>query len=435
MSYNLETQVERHISLLASSPPSFRNNPASDEPIPGFSAYENTQYEIGIQYPTNWSFQEYNPSSDLVAFNVVSFFPPIGQDPSLSSELRLSIENLKTPITIDQYSRDSVNYYRSNSQNFSLISSTTADEILSGRPAYAIVFSEVVDGVEHTSYEKGTVVPDDGRVYYVTFTAPASTFDQLFSIANRMVDTLTLGLDSGANAMEEDRGDFSTLLPPPSDSFSGLEGIQGTAEDLDTQELQLFVNAFGDSVFNGSSVFAAFGSSMVNGIKIIGMNLSGEDSNELGGNDLSSNKQLSVTLLGSPNDPQIGGGNSSVTVVAARIQVDISKMISLQRLLGLASATESSDNGLSPLMGGEFDDSKGGTLQQGSPNPFGFLSDFQIGSTSLVNPDWTAPQTVSMSLLGRSETLSGSIISPSSGFSSSLDIIIATVVPYTGVST
>jgi hypothetical protein len=447
LSYTLKAQAEtdeiqqfgaqgnQHISFLASSEnlSSPRNNLASDEPIPGVATYENTQYEIGIQYPTDWSFQEYNPSSDLVAFNVVSFYPPMRQDPSASSELRISIENLNTPITIDQYSRDSVNYYRNNSQNLSLISSTASDQTLSGRPAYEIVFSEMVDGLEHTSYEKGTVDPDNGRVYYVTFTAPTPTFDELFPIANRMVDSLTLGLDSGANVMEEDRGDFSTLLPP-SDSLSGLKGIQGTAEDLDTQGLELFMNAFGDSVFNGSSVFAALGSSMVDGIKIIGMNLSGEVSDELGGNDISSDKQLSVTLLGSPNDPQVGGGNSSVTVVAARIPVDISKMLSLQGLMGLASATESSDNGLSPFMGGEFGDSIGGAFQQGSPNPFGFLSDFQIGSTSLVNPDWTGPQTVSMSLLGKSENLGATIASPSSGFSSSLDIIIATVVPYTGVS-
>jgi hypothetical protein len=408
--------------------PSFGNSLATDEPISGVSTYENTQYEIGIQYPTNWSYQEYNPSSDLVAFNVVSFFPPIRQDPSLSSELRISIENLGAPITIDQYSRDSVNYYRNNNQNFSLISLNTADEDLSGRPAYEIVFSEEVDGMEHTSYEKGTIDRDNGRVYYITFTSPTPTFDQLFPIANRMVDTFTVGLDGDARGMEGGQ-DLSPLFP--SDSFSGLDEIQGTAEDLDTQDLELFMNAFGNSIFNGSSVFAAFGSSMVNGIKVIGVNLSGEGSNELAKNDISRDEQLSVTLSGSPTNLQIG---SSVTVVGARIPVDINRMLSPEGLLGLASAAELSDNGRSPFMGGEFDNFMGGAVQQGSPNPFGFLSDFQIGSTSIVNPDWTTPQTVSMSLLGKSENLSGTISSPSSSFSSSLDIIIATVVPYTGVS-
>jgi hypothetical protein len=446
LSYTLQAQVDteqlqrsgadenNHIDLQSSSAnlpsPSFGNSLATDEPISGVSTYENTRYEIGIQYPTNWSYQEYNPSLDLVAFNVVSFFPPIRQDPSLSSELRISIENLDAPITIDQYSRDSVNYYRNNTQNFSLISLNTADKDLSGRPAYEIVFSEEVDGMEHTSYEKGTIDRDNGRVYYVTFTSPTPTFDQLFPIANRMVDTFTVGLDGDASGMEGGQ-DLSPLFP--SDSFSGLDEIQGTAENLDTQQLELFMNAFGNSIFNGSSVFAAFGSSMVNGIKVIGVNLSGEDSNELGKNHTSRDEQLSVTLSGSPTDLQTGGGNS-VTVVGARIPVDINRMLSPEGLLGLASAAESPDNGRSPFMGGEFDNFMGGAVQQGSPDPFGFLPDFQIGSTSIVNPDWTTPQTVSMSLLGKSENLSGAISSPSSGFSSSLDIIIATVIPYTGVS-
>lgn len=98
---------------------------------------------------------------------------------------------------------------------------------------------------------------------------------------------------------------------------------------------------------------------------------------------------------------QTGRGNSSVTVIAARIPVDISSMFSPEGLLGLAAATESSNGDRPPFVGGEFDGLMGMPVQEGSPNPFGFLSMFQIGSSSLVNPDWAVPQTVSMSLLGK----------------------------------
>ncbi len=439
-SSTLQAQVHREYlpavenkSMRSSSatllPLSFDSNRTTDEPTSGASVYENAQYGIGIQYPFNWSYREYDPSSDLLAFNVVSFFPPITPDPDLSSELRITIENLNTPISLDQYSRDSVNYYRNNNQNFSLISLTTTDETLSGRPAYEMVYSEEVDGVDRTSYEKGTIDAENDRVYYLTFTSPTPMFSQLIPIVDSMVDTFTLNLDGDARMMDEGQD----LLPLfPGDSFSGSDENQGAPEDLEGQDVELFMNAFANSIFNGSSVFAAFGSSMVDGIKVTGINLSEEDSNELSGN-MSPNKQLSVTLSGSPANLQTGRGNSSVTVIAARIPVDISSMFSPEGLLGLAAATESSDGDRPPFVGGEFDGLMGMPFQEGSPNPFGFLSMFQIGSSSLVNPDWAVPQTVSMSLLGKPDNVTGTSTPQSSNLSSSVDIIVTTVIPYTGM--
>ena len=413
-------------------PMSFSNNPTIDESPSELSLYENTQYGLGIQYPSDWSYQEYDPSPDLVAFNVVSFFPPISQDPDLASELRLTIENLNTPMSLDEYSRDSVNYYRNNSENFSLNSLTTTEETLSGEPAYEIFFSEDVNGVEHTSYEKGTIDYDKGRVYYVTFTSPTPTFDQLFTVAENTIDTLTLE-QPGAFSEDEQREGLSSLLP--SDSFSGLSEIQGPPEDLDAQDLEFFLNSFGNSIFNGSSTFATFGSSVVSGIKVIGMNLSEEDTGENGG-AAPIKEQLSVTLSGSATAQQTSSGNSSVTVVAVRIPIDMKNMLSPQGLLGLAAAAESSGNGIPPVMGGGVDDSMGAFGQESSVNPFGFLSEFQIGSSTLVNPDWSEPQTVSMSLLGKPESLNGTTTTTptlqSSNPSSSLDIVFAIVVPYTG---
>jgi hypothetical protein len=63
----------------------------------------------------------------------------------------------------------------------------------------------------------------------------------------------------------------------------------------------------------------------------------------------------------------------------------------------------------------------------------------------LINPDWPVPQSVSMFLLGNSDKVDNGSSSISSSISSSqllssspfsaLDIIIVTVIPYTGVET
>ncbi len=63
-------------------------------------------------------------------------------------------------------------------------------------------------------------------------------------------------------------------------------------------------------------------------------------------------------------------------------------------------------------------------------NPFEILSSIQIGSSSIVNPDWTSPQSTSLDLVGGQNNNTGN--STSAGDNIKDDIIIVTVIPYTG---
>jgi hypothetical protein len=444
--------------------------------------YDNSLYDLGLQYPSNWSYQEYESSPGYIAFNVASFFPPIEEDPSLTTELKITIEDLSFPLSLDQYTRDSINYYSNSTQNFSLISATTGDTTLSGRPAYEILFTEHLNGTEIKTYEKGII--DNNKVYYLAFASPVSTYDQIFPVAETVIDSFELGSPRDSNGFGEDGG-FSGFAPPlipdDSDGFSGFGELQGSSEDVDMQDLELFMNSFTNSIFNGSSVFAAIGTSMVNGIKVSGISLSEGEGSDITGTGISNSNEnatkLTVTMTGVPGDiPDVvesGAGhnsNSSVTVIATRIPVDISSILSLAALGSAASS--SSGQGLSSFMeespgfdsdnrrgnfpqdddfgDGDGDDGLMGTpFSQGSLpqdfNPFEFLSTFQIGSASLINPDWSVPQSVSMFLLGNSDKVDNGSSSISSSISSSqllssspfsaLDIIIVTVIPYTGVET
>ena len=410
---------------------------ATDDSGASLLTYDNGQYGIKVHYPNSWSYQEYNPTSDLTAFNVASFFPPVEQDPDLSSELRMTIENLNSPMSVDEYSNDSINYYTNNNENFSLISQSTTDEFLSGMPAYELVFTDYSDGSEYTTYEKGTIDNMNNKVYYLTFKSPTTAFDQMFNpVVNNMIDTFELEPISDTASLDEGGDDLEMF---PQDGISNLDQFPLPSQDLNLQDLELFMEGFASSIFNGSSVLATVGTSMVDGIKVTGVSL--EDDRELNsetGSLDNSSQHLTVIMSGFPADGQSGGGgNSSVTVIATRIPIDVGNALSSLAGLGPAS---SSENGLSSFMGEEASEfssltsspfSTGNGNATESPNPFAFLSSLQIGSSSLVNPDWSTPQSVSMSLMGNFDGAHASG-TKSGNFSSSLDVIIATVIPYTG---
>jgi hypothetical protein len=63
-------------------------------------------------------------------------------------------------------------------------------------------------------------------------------------------------------------------------------------------------------------------------------------------------------------------------------------------------------------------------------NPFELLSNLQIGSTSLVNPDWSTTQSLTMSLIGGEGVTNSSLAQAEED---TLDLVFVSVIPYTGV--
>ncbi|MGH9964475.1 MAG: hypothetical protein ACRD5E_06575, partial [Nitrososphaeraceae archaeon] len=72
--------------------------------------------------------------------------------------------------------------------------------------------------------------------------------------------------------------------------------------------------------------------------------------------------------------------------------------------------------------------------------PFEFVSNLQIGSTNLISPDWSSPQSVNMSLVGGGGEAGGmagervtTITPPLHQIEEdSLDLVFVSVIPYTG---
>jgi hypothetical protein len=405
--------------------------------------YDNPQYGLSIRFPSDWSYEEYAASPNSTAHVIASFFPPVAQDPDLTTDITLTVENLPSSFfSLDEYSRDTISYYRSNYQNFSLESLNTGT--LSGSPAYEMLFTYDLDGMDLASYEKGTIDNVDNRAYYLTLTSPSSIFDQFLPVAESMVNSFELGSFRDADGLaqregERDDGDDMQSLFPE----NGFSGLDMPSEDFDMQDLELFMGAFSNSIFNGSSVFAAVGTSLVNGIEISGISLD-EDGSMDNVDNVSSplerqqqakpeHETLTVTMSGTPPAGIEMLDNSSVTVIASMIPVDINNLLTMAALGSASSAS-------SPFMGenGFRMDDDGSTMglpisQENitdSLNPFGFLSTLRIGSSSIVNPDWSTPQSVSMSLVDGNVTNNN--MQKVANASPSLNIVLATVIPYTG---
>jgi len=197
-------------------------------------------------------------------------------------------------------------------------------------------------------------------------------------------------------------------------------------------------------LFEGTSFLGTIGVSMVNDVKVTGLNLPTDN-------------HVSVTLK---NTNASDGGNMTspaVTVIAVRAAMsskDIMSLMAASNNQNGANASNmmtmmSSMNMMKSRQGSEGGTSSGNsnsnnsnslgnsiananaTLPGRNFNPMSFLENLQMGSTSLVNPNWKLPQTITMGLIGNPLS-SGS--SSSAALPSAAEFIIAIVIPYTGQS-
>jgi len=202
-----------------------------------------------------------------------------------------------------------------------------------------------------------------------------------------------------------------------------------------TGDLNLFMDSFANSVFNGTSTFAGVGTSIVQGVQVSGIRL-----------DASQN-QLSITL--SRTATQARGGDNitatdtttipssnvpnpdSVSVIAARIPISMSDILSIAAASSSSSSFDTRDSGIG----------NGATENQLNPfpsdsgfNPFLLLSRLQIGSSTLADVDWSEPQTVTMELTGNDKTNQEKVEEQiNSTTATRADFVLVSVIPYTGI--
>jgi hypothetical protein len=171
-----------------------------------------------------------------------------------------------------------------------------------------------------------------------------------------------------------------------------------------------------------SSLSNIVGISLVDGIKVSGINIGDTD--------------LSVTL----RYQAVGGnvsntGNASslssslpVTIIATKLPVtNLTQLLSMvEAMRNLATTATSNANPMGSILG-----------QPGSSNPamesnavqiLSLLRNIQIGVASVVNANWTLPQTVSMGLFGGLRDMGAA----SSTTTAPTDLVMVIVVPFQG---
>jgi hypothetical protein len=168
------------------------------------------------------------------------------------------------------------------------------------------------------------------------------------------------------------------------------------------------------NIFNGSSFFGALGTSIVNGVKVVGINV-------LPNNDVSVTLKHIIT---NPSNTTLPGG---VTVTAIRVPLNLRDVISAAS--AVSNSTRNGGNNVMNMTTGPVQ-GFGATKRENSTsimsNPFAFPKTIQIGSSSIANPNWKLPQSVTMGLVG---------MIGSSNSLQTADFIIVSVIPFTGKST
>ena len=215
---------------------------------------------------------------------------------------------------------------------------------------------------------------------------------------------------------------LSVLFITPS-SFNSLALAQPTmsSSGLGNSGMDFGSMNFANNIFNSSSVLGTVGMSMVDGVKVTGVNV-------LQNNEVSVMLRHIVTKPGNTTLP------GSVTVTALRVPMN------LRDLMSIASAVAAGSN-RTAISGGNNMNMMGSSMQGygsavGNPtslmnNPLAFLKDIQIGSSNVVNANWLLPQSVTMGLvgMGSSSNKISSSLSPQTA-----DFIIVSVIPFTAKS-
>lgn len=216
-----------------------------------------------------------------------------------------------------------------------------------------------------------------------------------------------------------------------------VSSIPFSSSSSSTMDFDLFLDSFANSIFNGTSTFGGVGTSIVNGIEVSGITI-----------DKSQNR-LSVILSNTATEVGIGNNitgtettttastspttaaSNSVSIIAMRIPINIADILSM------AAASSSNDNVLVNATG-DFGENQDDAFSSDSFSPFSLLSNLQIGSSILIDVDWSEPQMVTMDLVGGSGSRGTSQEQEeesqlNSDNMTTADFVLVSVIPYTGL--
>jgi hypothetical protein len=221
------------------------------------------------------------------------------------------------------------------------------------------------------------------------------------------------------------------------DQVSSIPFSSSSSSSSSTMDFDLFLDSFANSIFNGTSTFGGVGTSIVNGIEVSGITIDksqnrlsvilSNTATEVGIDNNITGTETTTTASTSPTT----AASNSVSIIAMRIPINIADILSM------AAASSSNDNVLVNATG-DFGENQDDVFSSDSFSPFSLLSNLQIGSSILIDVDWSEPQMVTMDLVGSSGSRGTSQEQEeqpqlNSDNITTADFVLVSVIPYTGL--
>ena len=221
------------------------------------------------------------------------------------------------------------------------------------------------------------------------------------------------------------------------DQVSSIPFSSSSSSSSSTMDFDLFLDSFANSIFNGTSTFGGVGTSIVNGIEVSGITIDksqnrlsvilSNTATEVGIDNNITGTETTTTASTSPTT----AASNSVSIIAMRIPINIADILSM------AAASSSNDNVLVNATG-DFGENQDDAFSSDSFSPFSLLSNLQIGSSILIDVDWSEPQMVTMDLVGGSGSRGTSQEQEeqpqlNSDNITTADFVFVSVIPYTGL--
>jgi hypothetical protein len=170
----------------------------------------------------------------------------------------------------------------------------------------------------------------------------------------------------------------------------------------------------GNKLQKVSSLSNILGISLVDGIKVSGINVGDTD--------------LSVTLkyqTTGTNVTSTGNVSLPLTVIVTKLPVsNLTQLLSLVEATRnmVTAATTSNVNPMDSILG-QPASSSNAAVESNAVQILSLLRNIQIGATNVVNANWTLPQTVSMGLLGGLRSIESASTAPN-------DLVVVVVIPF-----
>jgi eukaryotic-like serine/threonine-protein kinase len=149
--------------------------------------YENSNYGIQIQYPSNWYKENVNSGSynNSRLVDLVKFSPSSRNTSDNIESLDIKVDNISDiqPITLAKYANNSIQDLR---RDFKIIE-LDKNASLSENPAYKLIYSGVEEGINLKAILILTIKGD--RAYIINYNAEPTKFFYYLPTLQRMIDS------------------------------------------------------------------------------------------------------------------------------------------------------------------------------------------------------------------------------------------------------